>query len=123
MKALYHAAAVMASGGITALASISFEMLERCGLSESGSKTVLLPLIEGTIANLSAVKAARALTGPVARGDAGTVEKNLKAIAAVNSDWLELYRLLARRSIELADAANTDKQRLCAMKELVGSRR
>lgn len=123
MKALYHAAAVMASGGVTALASISFEMLIRCGLSENDSRNVLLPLIEGTIANLRAVGAARALTGPVSRGDAGTVERNMEAVARVNTDWLELYLLLARRSITLAESANTDKQLLSALKELVGSRR
>jgi predicted short-subunit dehydrogenase-like oxidoreductase (DUF2520 family) len=119
MKSLYHAAAVMASGGVTSLTSISFEMLVRCGLSEADSKKVLLPLIEGTIANLRAVGAARALTGPVSRGDTGTIERNMKAIAAVDHDWLELYRLLASRSIKLIEQRSFDRKLISAMKRLL----
>jgi predicted short-subunit dehydrogenase-like oxidoreductase (DUF2520 family) len=117
MKSLYHAAAVMASGGVTALVSISVEMLSRCGLSEAEAMNVLLPLVEGTIANVRAVGAARALTGPVRRGDAGTVERNIKAMKETDRDWVEAYRLLARRSVILAERAGTDKQ---ALKKLRG---
>ncbi|MGA9771775.1 MAG: DUF2520 domain-containing protein [Blastocatellia bacterium] len=112
MKSLYHAAAVMASGGVVALLSISLELLERCGLSEVESKKVLMPLVEGTVANVRAFGPARALTGPVRRGDAGTVRRNLKAIADVSSDWLEIYRLLAARSLTLAARAKIDDKSL-----------
>jgi predicted short-subunit dehydrogenase-like oxidoreductase (DUF2520 family) len=112
MKSLYHAAAVMASGGVVALVSISLEMLARCGLSEAQSKRVLLPLVEGTIANVRAVGPARALTGPIRRGDTGTVKRNMKALAAVDSSWLEVYRLLAARSLTLAKEAGLDEESL-----------
>ena len=111
-KGLYHAAGVMASGGVTALVSISLEMLSRCGLSDAEAMRVLLPLVEGTIANVRAVGAARALTGPVKRGDAGTVERNMKAMEGLDQDWVEAYRLLARRGVELTERAGVDKQAL-----------
>src|SRR5437764_1481193 len=63
-KSLYHAAAVMASGGVTALVSASLEMLAHCGLPEKEARRVLLPLVEGTLKNIGAVGAAKALTGP-----------------------------------------------------------
>ena len=119
MKSLYHAAAVMASGGVVALISISLEMLKRCGLSDIESKKVLLPLVEGTIANVRAVGPARALTGPVARGDAGTVKRNMNAIAAFDSRWLEIYRLLAARSLTLAERARIDDDSLEELKRLL----
>lgn len=119
MKSLYHAAAVMASGGVVALVSISLEMLARCGLSEAESKKVLLPLIEGTIANVRAVGPQRALTGPVRRGDRGTVERNMKALAAIDSNWLEVYRLLARRSLSLAEEAGLDERSLAELRRLL----
>ncbi len=112
MKSLYHAAAVLASGGMVSLFSVSQDMLGSCGLSEQEARRVLLPLAEGTLANLRAVGPARALTGPVRRGDTGTVRRNLKAVASVDSDWLGIYKLLARRSLILAERAGTDKQSL-----------
>lgn len=119
MKSLYHAAAVMASGGVVALVSISLEMLARCGLTEAESKKVLLPLVEGTIANIRAIGPARALTGPVRRGDKGTVERNMKALAGVDSMWLEVYRLLAARSLTLSEEAGLDEGSLAQLRGLL----
>ena len=103
MKSLYHAAAVMASGGVVALLSFSLEMLVRCGLSASEAQRVLLPLVEGTVANVSAIGPERALTGPVRRGDSGTVARNLAALRSVDPDAAELYRQLALRAVALVE--------------------
>lgn len=119
MKSLYHAAAVMASGGVTALVSISIEMLSRCGLTDDQSARVLLPLVEGTIANMRAVGTARSLTGPIRRGDAGTVERNMKALNETERDWVEAYRLLSRRSIILAEQVGVDKQALKKLRRIL----
>jgi predicted short-subunit dehydrogenase-like oxidoreductase (DUF2520 family) len=106
-KNLYHAAAVLASGGVTTLISAALELLSHCGLSEKEARRVLLPLVTGTLQNLASVGAAKALTGPVSRGDAGTVQKNLLAIAEVDRTVAELYRLLALHSLKLAEEAGT----------------
>ncbi|MBI3651287.1 MAG: DUF2520 domain-containing protein [Acidobacteria bacterium] len=98
MKSLYHAAAVLSSGGVTALLSMNLRLLEHCGLTESEARAVLLPLVETTLANLGKVGAAQALTGPIRRGDAGTVRKNLAALAAVDGEALEVYRQLASQA-------------------------
>lgn len=112
MKSLYHAAAVLASGGVTALLSISLEMLERAGLSELEARKALSPLVEGTVANTRDVGPVRAMTGPVRRGDRGTVDLNIKAIATLDAQWLEIYLILARRSLTLAERAGADPQAL-----------
>jgi len=104
MKSLYHAAAVMASGGVTALLSTSLEALQHCGLSEAQARHVLLPLTEATVANVRAVGPQRALTGPVRRGDVGTVQRNLEALTAIDGRWLALYRLLAAHSLRLIES-------------------
>jgi len=100
-KELYHAGAVLASGGLTALLSISLEILGRCGLHEKDARKVLLPLIEATIANIKTIGPARALTGPMRRGDAGTIRRNVRALGRAQPDWARIYRLLARRSLSL----------------------
>jgi predicted short-subunit dehydrogenase-like oxidoreductase (DUF2520 family) len=119
MKSLYHAAAVLASGGVTALLSISLEMLERAGLSELEARKALLPLVEGTVANTRDVGPARALTGPVRRGDRGTVALNMKALAELDAEWLEIYRMLARRSLTLALQAGADRSALAKLDSLL----
>ena len=48
--------------------------------------------------------------------DAGTVKRNMKALAGVDSNWLELYRLLAARSLALAKASGIEEE---SFKELL----
>jgi predicted short-subunit dehydrogenase-like oxidoreductase (DUF2520 family) len=104
MKSLYHAAAVMSSGGVTTLLSMSLEALRQCGLNETQARRVLLPLTAATVENVRAVGPRRALTGPVRRGDVGTVQHNLEALAARDGRWLAIYRLLAAQSLSLIES-------------------
>ena len=113
-KSVYHSAAVLASGGVTALVSVSLDLLVACGLSEMQSRNVLLPLVEGTIRNIRADGPGRALTGPVARGDAGTLRANLDALGKIDADWRELYRLLSIRAVVLARQSGIPSDKLNA---------
>ena len=102
-KALYHAAAVMASGHMTALFDIALEMLARCGLSKRRAREVLLPLVESAVANLSAMEPEQALTGTFARGDVATVQRHLAILEEQSlPEALAAYLLLGRRSLALS---------------------
>jgi predicted short-subunit dehydrogenase-like oxidoreductase (DUF2520 family) len=108
-KALYHAAAVMVSGHMVALFDIAAEMLGRCGLDQKRARRVLMPLVESTVRNLLSSDPARALTGTFARGDLATVQRHLEALNANGfSDALKAYKLLGRRSLELAKQNGAD---------------
>ena len=108
-KPLYHAAAVMASGNVVALFDVAIAMLTNCGLTSGEARRVLLPLLESTLMNLRLKAPARALTGTFARGDLATVEKHLAALSTGDlADARALYRLLGRRSLELAQANGVD---------------
>lgn len=103
-KALYHAAAVMASGHVVALFDIAIEMLLQCGLNRNRARAVLMPLLQSTLENLSAHEPARALTGTFSRADVATVRRHLEALRRQNSrDALAAYRLLGQRSLQLAE--------------------
>ncbi len=119
-KPLYHAAAVMASGHVTALVALAMEMLVQCGLDEKTARRVLLPLLESTVANLSNSEPATALTGTFARGDLVTVRRHLQALSDMRlTEALAVYRLLGQRSLELAEKridAETRRQILRALK-------
>lgn len=100
-KPLYHAAAVMASGNVTALLDVAIEMLTECGLTRRQAQSALLPLLKSAVRNLEELDPARALTGTFARGDLETVKRHL-ALLKNNQTALDIYRLLGRRSLDLA---------------------
>ena len=103
-KAAYHAAAVLAAGGLVALLDAIVELGRGAGLDEPGSLAIYGPLVRQTVANAEAVGVERALTGPVVRGDVGTVRAHLAAMRALAPGAVELYVALARREIALAEA-------------------
>lgn len=101
-KAAYHAAAALAAGGFIALLDAVAELGRVAGLDETGSLAVYGPLVEQSLGNASALGIGRALTGPMTRGDLGTVEAHLAALAAHAPGVLPLYRVLAEREVEIA---------------------
>ncbi|MDQ1422400.1 MAG: hypothetical protein QOJ52_4362 [Acidimicrobiaceae bacterium] len=123
-KALYHAAAVMASGHTTALFDIAMEMLTRCGLPPSRARKVLLPLLRSTLENLYTNDPARALTGTFARADTATVRRHLAALRGVAMpEALAAYQLLGRRSLRLAKAAGASSGALKAIEQALKKQR
>lgn len=102
-KPLYHAAGVMASGHVVALFDIAIEMLRDCGLSEQRARAVLIPLLQSTVTSLISSTPAKALTGPFARGDLGTIKSHVETITAHKlQEVLAVYKLLGGRSMRLA---------------------
>jgi predicted short-subunit dehydrogenase-like oxidoreductase (DUF2520 family) len=102
-KAAYHAAAVLAAGGFVALLDAIAELGRVAGLDEAGSLAIYGRLIEGTLGNARALGIAAALTGPITRGDLGTLHAHLAALRAHAPRALDLYIAAARREIELAE--------------------
>jgi len=102
-KPLYHAAALMSSGHLTALVDLATEMLVACGLSYIKARQVLLPLVRSTVRNLKSYGPAQALTGPFTRGDVATIERHLKAISGLAPYLLDTYKILGRHSLTLAE--------------------
>ncbi len=84
-RALYHAGAVIASNYLVTLYRAAARLLRDAGAPPEG----LLPLMRRTIDN------GFELTGPIARGDRGTVERHLAALRARHPDLEPLYRALA----------------------------
>ncbi len=106
-KALYHAGAAVASNFLVTLVDFAVDLLGRAGVGPDMALEALLPLIKGTIGNLETVGLPDALTGPIARGDVGTVRRHLKALGQNPGELGQLYRHLARRTIEVARRKGT----------------
>ena len=102
-KPLYHAAAVMTSGNVTALFDVALEMLVECGLTRKTARRILQPLLVSTVHNLETKDPAAALTGTFSRGDVETVKRHLAALKDHDLEAaLKLYRLLGERSLKLS---------------------
>lgn len=84
-KVLYHAAAVVASNYLVTLMDLAIQLMAASGAGESEAFEILTPLIKGTLNNIKTIGIPDALTGPIARGDAGIVEKHVKAIEALSA--------------------------------------
>jgi predicted short-subunit dehydrogenase-like oxidoreductase (DUF2520 family) len=102
-KAAYHAAAVLAAGGVVALLDAIAELGRVAGLDEAGALAIYGPLIRQTLGNASAVGIRNALTGPMTRGDVGTLDRHLAELREHAPDVLDVYRALARRELVLAE--------------------
>lgn len=115
-KAAYHAAAMLAAGGLVALLDAIAELGRVAGLDEAAALAVYRPLMEQTLDNAAAIGIRAALTGPFTRGDAGTVRAHRAELEAHAPGTLELYRALAHRELALAQArgslAPADAERL-----------
>lgn len=99
-RAIYHAAAVFASNYLVAATGVAEVLLEVAGVPDPIG--ALTPLQQATVANIARSGPAGALTGPAVRGDAGTIERNLQALA-VSSPWaVDAYVELARVALDLA---------------------
>jgi predicted short-subunit dehydrogenase-like oxidoreductase (DUF2520 family) len=97
-RPLYHAALTHGADHLVTLVAQSIELLENAGVAEAGR--VLTPLVTAALDN--ALRAGDpALTGPVVRGDAGTVAHHLAELAAA-PQIRATYAALARATVERA---------------------
>ena len=93
---------MLSAGGFIGLLDAIAELGRGAGLDEAGSLAIYGPLIRQSLANAEALGIAAALTGPLLRGDVGTVRGHLDAMRRLAPGALDLYRAAARREIDLA---------------------
>lgn len=112
-KALYHAAAVTASGHAVALFDLATSLLACCGVQDRIARRALLTLSASAFKNLvRSTDNARAMTGPFARRDLATVRRHVVALDALgDDDALRLYLLLGRRALKMTHRGATDAER------------
>ena len=106
-KTLYHCAAATASNLMTALTAHSVELLVQCGFSPDGALAALTPLLTGNVRHITADGLTASLTGPVERGDMGTIRRHLASLTAPEDR--ALYALLSRKLLPLAAARHPER--------------
>lgn len=110
-KPLYHAAAAAAANFPLAALTMASDLFRAAGVPFAAAK----PLVEAVVANAFELGPRASLTGPVTRGDVGTVAAQLEAVQAAAPEWVALFAswvaALARisgRTDEFADIVGID---------------
>ncbi|MEZ0077012.1 Rossmann-like and DUF2520 domain-containing protein [Planotetraspora sp. GP83] len=101
-RALYHAAIAGAANHMVTLIAESQELLGKIGVEHPGR--MLGPLLSAALDNVLRLGIA-GLTGPVVRGDAGTVRKHVDALILAAPEAADAYVALARLTADRALAA------------------
>ena len=101
-RALYHAALAFAANNLVTLVTQAEALLDQAGAEHPGR--MLGPLLGAALENALRFGDA-GLTGPVARGDDGTVAAHVRAIGTHEPAALPAYRALARLTADRALAA------------------
>lgn len=121
-KVLYHASAVMACNYLVTLIKLSTDLWQSFQVSRPEAVRALMPLLKGTLNNLESLGIPNCLTGPIARGDIGTVQKHLSALDQVDGTVADTYRKLGLLTIPVALAkGKIDQTRANQMEEVLDS--
>lgn len=102
-RAAYHAATVFASNYLVTLTHIAAGLMERAGVDRELAGRALRPLQLRTVE-----VAGGPPTGPIARGDAETIEAHL---AAIGPELQPLYQALGRATLPLVAPASAERVR------------
>ena len=102
-KALYHAAAVFASNYVVSSVWAAMSLMQQIGLRNAGA--LLRPLVHASTENVLARGGAKAITGPVVRGDTEVVRRHIDALHEADRTGgaiTEAYRSLAKMTAALS---------------------
>ncbi|KQC09868.1 MAG: hypothetical protein APR62_13060, partial [Smithella sp. SDB] len=101
-KPLYHAAACIASNYLVSLVNTVESIYQAIGLNEKDAKKAYLPLVYGSLRNIEKSDSISSLTGPIARGDLGTIKKHISAISKNLPQYSSLYSSLGLITVKVA---------------------
>jgi predicted short-subunit dehydrogenase-like oxidoreductase (DUF2520 family) len=113
-RVAYHVAAVLAGNGPYALVRAAFRVTEAAGIESPALRRGLAALLRGAADVLERRGPAEGLTGPFARGDAGTVARHV-AWLRENPEAEALYQALAEQWLDLSAERGLGEQPLAAL--------
>jgi predicted short-subunit dehydrogenase-like oxidoreductase (DUF2520 family) len=92
-RGLYHAALTFGANNLMTLVTQTTELLEAAGITNP--ENLVAPLLGASLDN-ALRNGDASITGPVARGDAGTVREHLRVLANFDPAVTQAYRAMAR---------------------------
>jgi predicted short-subunit dehydrogenase-like oxidoreductase (DUF2520 family) len=119
-KVVYHTAAVLACNYLVTLVKMATDLWREFDVPTPEATQALMPLLRGTLNNIENVGLPNCLTGPIARGDVGTIRKHLTALEMSAPALLPAYRMLGLQTVPIAlDKGKIDDSTAEEMKQLL----
>jgi len=119
-KVLYHAAAVFACNYLVTLVKLATDLWQTFDVPTPQATKALMPLLRGTLSNIENVGLPNCLTGPIARGDLGTISRHLESLQKQTPSLLSIYKELGLQTVPIAQAkGRIDSQRAEELKALL----
>ena len=117
-RPLYHAAITHASNHSITILAEAMELLAEAGVADPSA--VLHALVDASVAN-TMQNGPKALTGPISRGDVGTIEAHLAALSefslsrsnpAVRNSYIALARSTAAKALAMGRITEAQAQQI-----------
>lgn len=117
-RPLYHAAITHASNHSITIVAEAMELLTEAGVADPSA--VLHTLVDASVAN-TMQNGPKALTGPISRGDVGTIEAHLAALSefslsrsnpAVRNSYIALARSTAAKALAMGRITEAQAQQI-----------
>lgn len=118
-RPLYHAAAVMASNYVVGLIDAAVVLMGAAGVEQDKALRAIAPLVRASSENALSLGPLKALTGPIERGDAETVQQHLEALREAPASVREFYRAAGRHVLRLARDRGLPEARARRLEELL----
>ena len=106
-KPLYHAAAVFCSNFTVVLQGVAQEAWRESGVPAELLAPLTQALLQSSVANVTKLGPAEALTGPAARGDTAVVQRQFEVVKAWHPQAGEMYALLSDMAARLKRTGRT----------------
>jgi predicted short-subunit dehydrogenase-like oxidoreductase (DUF2520 family) len=117
----YHAAAGLVANGAAALAAIGVELLVVSGVPRADAPKMLGPLLRSVADNVETLGFPDALTGPVRRGDAGAIERQIDLLRERLPDALPLFITSGLAQLPIAERiGDAPKSQIHEVGEVLG---
>lgn len=101
-RVLYHAACAMAANGLTALFDVVLGVMSSSGMPKDACRELPMVLMRAALDAIQREGVTKALSGPVVRGDTGTVADHLQHLSDRRPEALPTYRALLGRAALMA---------------------
>ncbi|MFA5367371.1 MAG: DUF2520 domain-containing protein [Dehalococcoidia bacterium] len=119
-KVLYHAAAVLSCNYLVTLVKLATDLYKSFGIDPQQATQALMPLLQGTLNNIGSAGIPDCLTGPIARGDTGTIRKHIAAMEQSAPQALDAYLEMGLQTIPIAlEKGKLDKNTADILKTLL----
>jgi predicted short-subunit dehydrogenase-like oxidoreductase (DUF2520 family) len=113
-RVAYHAAGGFAAQHVLSVMEAGTRILMSVGFTRRLASRALLNLARQTLDNFERLGPRATWTGPLARGDFGTVEKHMAALRRLPREYREVYASLTRLAVAMLAAQDTRTRRRLA---------